>query len=92
MMGSSLVTSMVTNVAQPVLIQVSSEVERQKNVFRKMLRFVSFISFPAMLGLALIAPELITITITDKWQASVRILQLLCVWGAVIPINSYIRT
>ena len=88
MMGSSLVTSMVTNVAQPVLIQVSSEVERQKNVFRKMLRFVSFISFPAMLGLALIAPELITITITDKWQASVRILQLLCVWGAVIPINS----
>ena len=27
-----------------------------------------------MLGLALIAPELITITITDKWQASVRIL------------------
>ena len=65
MMGSSLVTSMVTNVAQPALIQASSEVERQKNVFRKMLRFVSFISFPAMLGLALIAPELITISITD---------------------------
>lgn len=50
MMGSSLVTSMVTNVAQPVLIQVSSEVERQKNVFRKMLRFVSFISLPRHAG------------------------------------------
>lgn len=88
MMGSSFVTSMVTNVAHPVLAQVSSETERQKNVFRKMLRFISFISFPVMLGLALIAPELITITITDKWLPSVSILQLLCIWGAIIPINN----
>ena len=35
MMGSSLVTSMVTNVAQPVLIQVSSEVERAKECFQE---------------------------------------------------------
>ena len=41
-----------------------------------------------MLGLALIAPELITITITDKWLPSVSILQLLCIWGAIIPINN----
>lgn len=88
MMGSSFVTSMVTNVAHPIFAQVSLETERQKNVFRKMLRFISFISFPIMLGLALIAPELITITITDKWLPSVSFLQLLCIWGAIIPINN----
>lgn len=53
-----------------------------------MLRFTAFVSFPAMLGLSLIAPELITISITDKWASSASILQLLCVGGAFIPITN----
>ena len=51
-----------------------------------MLRFTAFISFPCMLGLSLVAPELITIAITDKWIDSARILQLLAIWGAFFPI------
>ena len=53
-----------------------------------MLRFTAFVSFPIMFGLALIAPELILITVTDKWLPSVPILQLLCIWGAVSPLNT----
>ena len=53
-----------------------------------MLRFTAFISFPAMLGLSLIAPELIILTITDKWLPSAFILQLLCIGGAFIPITN----
>ena len=51
MMGHSLITGMVNGVAQPVLAQVSDDKERQSRVFRKMLRFTAFISFPAMFGL-----------------------------------------
>lgn len=86
MMGHSLITGMVNGVAQPVLAQVSDDKERQSRVFRKMLRFTAFISFPAMFGLSLVAPELITIAITDKWAASAEILRLLCISGAFIPI------
>ena len=86
MMGHSLITGMVNGVAQPVLAQVSDDKERQSRVFRKMLRFTAFISFPAMFGLSLVAPELITIAITDKWSASAEILRLLCISGAFIPI------
>ena len=88
MMGHSLITGMVNGVAQPVLAQVSDDKERQSRVFRKMLRFTAFISFPAMFGLALIAHELIIISVTDKWLDSVPILQLLCIWGAFLPILS----
>ena len=56
-----------------------------------MLRFTAFISFPLMFGLALIAPEFITIAITDKWLPSAAIMQILCIWGAFLPIN-YIYT
>ena len=85
-MGHSLVSGMINGVAQPVLAQVADDKERQLRVFRKMMRFTAFVSFPAMFGLSLIAPELITIAITDKWIESAQILQLLCISGAFIPI------
>ena len=86
-MGHSLVSGMVNGVAQPVLSSLSDDRERQQRVFRKMLRFTSFVAFPAMLGLSLIAPELITIAITDKWMPSAIILQLLCIGAAFIPLT-----
>lgn len=87
-MGYSLIGNMVNGVAQPVLTSVSDDNERQRGVFRKMLRFTSFISFPAMLGLALVANELIVIAVTDKWLPCVPFLQLLCIWGAFFPITT----
>ena len=85
-MGHSLINGMITGVAQPVLAQVAGDNERQLRVFRKMMRFTCFVSFPAMFGLSLVAPELITIAITDKWIESARMLQILCISGAFIPI------
>ena len=87
-MGSSFIGSMVGNVSLPVLSEVILDAERQRQIFRKMLRFTSFISFQAMFGLAFVAPEFIMITVSDKWLPCVPIMQLLCVWGAVIPISS----
>lgn len=87
-MGHSLITNMIAGVAQPVLAEVDNDRIRQRNVFRKMLRFTSFISFPVMAGLALIAHELIVITVTEKWAVSIPMLQLLCIWGAFLPIQS----
>jgi O-antigen/teichoic acid export membrane protein len=85
-MGYSLVSGMINGVAQPVLSKVSEEKERQLRIFRKMMRFTCFVSFPAMFGLSLVAPELITIAITDKWIESAKMLQILCISGAFIPI------
>ncbi len=84
--GHSLISGMVGGVAQPLFAQINDEPERQVRAFRKMLRFTAFISFPAMLGLSLIAPELITIAITDKWLESAHILQILAIGGTFIPI------
>lgn len=85
-MGYSLIHGMVSSVSQPVLASVNDERERQLRIFRKMVRFTAFVSFPAMFGLSLIAPEFITIAITDKWMKSAQILQILCIAGAFVPI------
>lgn len=85
--GYSTITGMLWNVTQPVFAQLES-MEQRHRAFRKMLRFTSFISVPSLFGLALIAPEFITITITDKWLPSAELMQLLCVGGAFVPICS----
>lgn len=85
-MGYSFISGMINNVSQPIFAQISNDQERQLRVFRKMMRFTAFTSFPTMFGLSFVSPELITITITDKWIESVKILQLLCISGAFTPI------
>ena len=87
-MGYSFITNMLYSIAQPVLKKTDAEPERQKHVFRKLLRFTAFVSFPVMLCLALVSEEFIVILITRKWINSVYILQVLCLSGAVMPISS----
>lgn len=87
-MGSSIIDKMVSSVSHPVLAEVRDDPKRQIRVFRKMVRFTAFVSFPALLGLAMVAPEFIIMTITDKWAPSIPILQLLCISGAFLPISS----
>lgn len=86
-MGYTLIWGIMGGVAQPALAKVAEDKSRQAGVFRKMLRFTSFISFPLMLGLALVAPDFIVITIGEKWITSAFILQMLCVWGAFYPLG-----
>ena len=88
MMGSSVLTGMVNSVAQPVLYSVEEERERQVRVLRKMIRFAAFITFPAMAGLAFIAPEFITTLLSDKWADSIPLLQILCIGGMVAPMTA----
>lgn len=82
-MGHQFIGGMINGVAQPVLAEVNDDKERQVVVFRKLVRFGAFVSFPIMLGLAFVAEEFIGILLGEKWLPSVPFLQLFCLWGAV---------
>lgn len=85
-MAFQTVSGMVGQVAQPVLVSVREEKDRELQVFRKMLRFTAFLSFPALFGLALVAREFILCTIGEEWIDCVPLLQILCVSGAFMPL------
>ena len=82
----SFVNMTITQVAQPVLATLNDEKERQRRVFRKMLRFTVFVSFPCLFGLALVADEFIVLALSEKWKESVILLQVLCISGAFEPV------
>jgi O-antigen/teichoic acid export membrane protein len=85
-MANQLVNNTIAQVAQPVLMRVNDDHDRQRRVFGKMLRFTAFLAFPAMFGLSLVAPQVILIAIGEKWVDSIPLLQILCISGAFIPL------
>lgn len=87
-MGYSTIQGMISGIAQPTFHNVEDDRERQVRVFKKILRFTAFITFPCMFGLSLTAPELITIAVTDKWAASAGMMQIICIGGAFLPIQN----
>lgn len=84
-MAHSTISTTINQIAQTVLVSVSDEREREIRVFRKLLRFTAFLSFPAMFGLAMVSHEFILLTIGEKWRDSILLLQVLCVGGAFMP-------
>ena len=68
------------------LVSVKEEKGRELRVFRKLLRFTAFVSFPVMFGLALVGREFILIAIGEQWEGCIPLLQVLCLGGAFSPL------
>lgn len=86
-MAWSFVNNMLGGIAQPIFAKTDKDKIRQKQIFRKLLRFTAFVSFPTMFGLASVAKEFIVILLGEKWLESSLLLQLLCIMGAFSPIS-----
>ena len=87
LMGTNMLTGMISNVVQPVLVKITDDADRQVRVFRKMMRFTSFLAFPALWGLGLIAPEFIPLAIGYKWLPCVPLLQVICFAAPFLPLG-----
>jgi O-antigen/teichoic acid export membrane protein len=70
------------NVVGRVMFPAFSKAQDDNAVLRstylKVIRYISLLAFPALSGLAMVAPELIPLVYGDKWIPSVLPLQFLC--------------
>ncbi|MBP1618561.1 MAG: lipopolysaccharide biosynthesis protein [Bacteroidetes bacterium] len=87
-MGTTFIRGMINGVAQPVFAITTNEKERQALIFRKTIRFISFLSFPLLLGIAFISKEFITL-IDVKWLPCVPILQMFCCTGILASLQFF---
>ncbi len=87
-MAIATIGGMVQGVAQPVLRESAQDANSTGllSAFRKLLRFTCFVSFPCLLGLALIAEDFIVLFAGEKWHASANLLSMLCVYAAFSPV------
>jgi teichuronic acid exporter len=70
----------------PLFAEIQDDVARVKNGCRKVLRAISLVHFPLMIGLLVCAKPLVLTLFTDKWSPAVPYLQLLCIVGLFSPL------
>ncbi len=81
----TFVSGTIGQIAQPVLVSISEE-DRERHVFRKMMRFTAFLSFPCLFGMSFVSHEFILVLIGDRWAQCVPLMQVLCIGGAFMPL------
>lgn len=74
---------------------IQNEDERLARNYRKILKMSAFLIFPMMLILSAIADPLIRVLLTDKWEGSIILLQIVCfqmMWYPIHAINLNLLT
>lgn len=84
---SMQMTGVILNVAYPVLAKIQDDDTQLIAAYRRMLRMSTFVIFPLMVGLAVIAKPFVHCVLGDKWADMIPLLQILCVAMMWDPIN-----
>jgi teichuronic acid exporter len=84
----SNINGSIQSVMLPVLSSQQDNRPRVKNMMRRAIVTSSFIIFPMMVGLAVIAEPLVKILLTDKWLPCVPFMQFFCAIYALWPIHT----
>jgi O-antigen/teichoic acid export membrane protein len=81
-------SQIVNQVSFPVFSQLQTDRIRLKDAIKKNIKSITFLTFPLMAMLIVIAKPLILFLYTEKWISSVPYFQLLCVYGMLYTLNT----
>lgn len=87
---STMINSVVDRVVLPILVDTHGNKTKIRNVYAKMMRALTFCSFPLFLMLIALAKPIIIILWTDKWLKTVILFQILAFaapWGPIGSLN-----
>lgn len=80
---SSNVSATVMSVLFPAIANLGDDLEQVKQMAKRAVRLMSYIIFPLMAGLAVVAKPLVLLLFTEKWQDCIPFVRLLCVSAAL---------
>ena len=90
---SNNVNNIITRATYPILCSIQNDNEKLKNTFAQYSRISTYIIFPLMIGVCILANPLVTLILTDKWLQVVPLLQIMCIaymWEPIMGINNSI--
>lgn len=87
-MGSASLSQIFTASFVPLLAKVQDSPDAFKRYLKKINRFVSFVTFPILAGLAAVGEPLFHTLFGNKWDAAIPLFQILCVRGILVVLVS----
>jgi len=82
------VNGSIQAVMLPALSSQQDDIKKVKNMVRRSITTSSFLVFPMLVGLAVIAKPLVLVVLTEKWLDAVPFLQIFCFVYAFWPIHT----
>ena len=82
------INSSIDSVLLPTMSKEQEHKQRVKDMTRRAIKTSSYIMAPMMLGLAVVAPSVVKLILTDKWLFCVPYLQIFCVDYLFFPIHT----
>jgi PST family polysaccharide transporter len=74
-------TSPIQAVMIPAFARLQDDVPRLGHAWLRGARLTAFVSIPAFLGMAAVAPDFVPVVLGTRWTEAVPVLQLLCIAG-----------
>ena len=70
-------------VLYPALSRMQDDPQRVAAVWLRVTRLVAAVSVPALLGMAVVAPDFVPVVLGDRWRAAVPVIQILT-WVGIL--------
>jgi len=84
---TSNLASVVSNVAYPAYAQLQTDLGVLRHSVQKATELISWLAIPAGVGLAMISPAFVRTFYSNKWIATIPVMQLLSIYAAVRAIT-----
>lgn len=84
----SNINSSINSVLLPTMSAEQDDKTRVKQMTRRAICISTYVMAPMMLGLFCIAPELISLILTDKWLPCVPYMRIFCITQLFYPIHT----
>lgn len=78
----------VGTVVFPAMARSNDDKKRLKAVSRRALKTTSYLIFPLLIGMAVVARSLVMILLTEKWEPCIFFLQVGCIYFMCQPIQT----
>lgn len=82
------ISSVITKVMFPAFSKKQDDIQTIKLYYLKIIKYISMLTFPAMVGLSLVSKEFVLIFFGDKWSGMIKVLAILSLVGTFQSIFS----
>lgn len=83
----SQVSSVLSRIMFPALASIRGDKARCRKIFLAAISAIALFTFPAMLGLLVVAEDFVLIIFGSKWAGMIPVLRVLCIVGMLQSIN-----
>lgn len=87
-LASQSISSIMTQVTYPLYAQVQDDLQALRNIVKRLTMTISYVTFPLLFILILIAKPLFILLYSEKWVQCVPYFQILCFAGIAVSLQS----